>query len=137
MSDVHVFVMENDVLRTVMGASEYDPGGPLVFEQYVNKSSLSDIHGRTASLNGRYGKCRIARLEFLEDDYGGNMDAVVEVKVRHASLKNGYLSLSLPIIGPIANNLIQNREKLEHDFTLFVDFIVREATKICYPEKSK
>lgn len=69
MSDIYVLVADNDQLHPMPynGKPYYDDGGPLVFEQYTNAADIDSIKARIARLKGRYGKCRIARLEFIDD----------------------------------------------------------------------
>lgn len=38
------------------------------FEQYTKGADIESIKARIEHLDGKYGKCWIARLEFLEDD---------------------------------------------------------------------
>ena len=68
MSEIYVIVAENDQPHKMPNTEEpyYDDGGPLVFEQYTNKADLESIKSRIAYFNGKYGKFRIARLEFVD-----------------------------------------------------------------------
>lgn len=67
MTDIYVVVADNDQSRSISGVKYYDKDGPLVFEQYVKMASLENAKARINSLNGRHGKCRIAKLEFVEE----------------------------------------------------------------------
>lgn len=67
-SEIYVVVADNDQLHKVPNGYEpyYDDRGPVVFEAYVNKSSMEDMEAFIARLGGKYGKCRIAKLNFVE-----------------------------------------------------------------------
>jgi hypothetical protein len=67
MTDIYVVVADNDQAHNISGVEYYDKDGPLVFEQYIKTASLDNAKARINSLNGRYGKCRIAKLEFVEE----------------------------------------------------------------------
>jgi hypothetical protein len=64
MSDIYVVVCERDTYR------EDDGGRPIVFEQYIDGdcASLESAEKHRARLGNKYGKCRIARLEFIEGE---------------------------------------------------------------------
>ena len=66
--DIYVVVTENDQPHKVMGKEFSDDTGPLVFEQPVRTSDLDSVRKRRDQLQARYGKCRIARLEFLKEE---------------------------------------------------------------------
>jgi len=59
--DIYAVVCDND--------GGHDPDGPLIFEQYTHNADLESIKKRRAYLegSGRYGKCRIAKLEFIDE----------------------------------------------------------------------
>lgn len=62
--DKYVVVTEFDT-----DSEEFGPKrGPLVFEQYIDddNGTLDQMRERAKALSVRYGKCRIARLEFVE-----------------------------------------------------------------------
>ena len=59
-SDIYVIVADNDGVK--------DPEGPLIFEQYTRTADLASIKKRVEYLAGKYGKCRIARLVFIDDE---------------------------------------------------------------------
>ena len=65
---IYVVVAENDQHHKMPKQDDhfYDDGGPLVFEQYTKTADLESIKKRAAQLSGKYGKCRIARLEFID-----------------------------------------------------------------------
>ena len=65
--DIYVIVADNDKPHKIGNEPFYDDGGPLVFEQYVRTADKESIQKAITSLGGRYGKCRIAKLVFLED----------------------------------------------------------------------
>jgi hypothetical protein len=68
MTDIYVIVADNDQPHRMPNREEpfYDDGGPLVFEQYTKTADLENIKRRIAQLAGKYGKCRIARLDFVD-----------------------------------------------------------------------
>jgi hypothetical protein len=68
MPEVYVVVADNDQGHRMPNRDDlfYDDGGPIVFETYVNKGTIEDAKAQIAKLNGKYGKCRIARIEFIE-----------------------------------------------------------------------
>jgi len=65
--DIYVVVAENDqpLKTTTRGREFFDDGGPLVFEQYVRTADLESIKKRAQQLSMKYGKCRIAKLQFI------------------------------------------------------------------------
>jgi hypothetical protein len=66
---VYVIVAENDrPMKSRKGEDSHDPDGPIVFEQYTRKASLSNILARKEYLRGQYGTCKIAKLVFVEDE---------------------------------------------------------------------
>lgn len=67
MSDIYVVVADNDQPHKIAGQKwSFDPGGPLVFEQYTRHADLESIKKRAAELSERYGVCRVARLVFVD-----------------------------------------------------------------------
>lgn len=66
-NDIYVIVSENDQPFTVGGRTSYDDGGPLVWEQYTRTADLESIKKRVEYLGPRHGKCRIAKLIFLDE----------------------------------------------------------------------
>lgn len=66
--DIYVVVADNDQHHKMPNTDElfYDDKGPLIFEAYVNKSSMEDMEAFIARLGGKYGKCRVAKLEFIK-----------------------------------------------------------------------
>jgi len=68
MPEVYVVVADNDQGHKMPNRDDlfFDDQGPLVFETYVNKGTIEGAIEHIARLNGKYGKCRIARLEFIE-----------------------------------------------------------------------
>ena len=68
MSEIYVVVAENNRPIKIPGRGEelfYDKGGPLVFEQYTRSADLEEVTARAKMLSKIYGKCRIAKLEFI------------------------------------------------------------------------
>jgi hypothetical protein len=63
--DIYVIVADNDKTVKIGKRDFKDDGGILVFEQYVNESSLEKVKKRIEYFGGRYGKCRIAKLVFV------------------------------------------------------------------------
>ena len=65
--DIYVVVAENDQSHQISKTDKqfFDDGGPLVFEQYVKTADLESITKRAEQLAIRYGKCRIAKLQFI------------------------------------------------------------------------
>ena len=68
MPEVYVVVADNDQGHKMPNRDDlfYDDGGPLVFETYVNKGTVEGAREHIARLNGKYGKCKITRLDFVE-----------------------------------------------------------------------
>lgn len=68
MTDIHVVVTENTQPHKIGDREElfYDDKGSMVFEQYVEDADIESIKNKAKSLEPRYGKCRIARLEFVD-----------------------------------------------------------------------
>lgn len=65
--EIYVVVAENDQKHIFAGKEWRDDKGPIVFEQYVNDASIESVKRKIATLRGRYGKCRIARLEYVDE----------------------------------------------------------------------
>ena len=70
MSEHYVVVCENDKPSQFDG--KVDPHGEIVFEQYLKDASLEECKKFIKQLNGRYGKCRIAKLEFTSTEIEKN-----------------------------------------------------------------
>ena len=64
--ELYVLVCERDV------GIERDDGRPIVFEQYIDNgaASLESVKAFRARIGDKYGKTRIAKLQFVEA-YGG------------------------------------------------------------------
>jgi len=77
MQDIYVVVADND--RPISSPNRDEPyvddGGPLIFEQYVRFADLENIKKRRDQLSIRYGKCRIAKLVFIDGEQMENVDA--------------------------------------------------------------
>lgn len=54
--DMYIVVTDND------GCD----GGPMAIETYIDKASMKNAKAIIDRLGGRYGKCRIAKLNFIE-----------------------------------------------------------------------
>ena len=69
MDGIYVVVAENDkpVFVSKNKPRFIDHDGPLVFEQYTKSAGLESIRKRAKQLESKYGKCRIAKLVFIED----------------------------------------------------------------------
>ena len=69
-TDIYVVVAENDQPQGITGTDKYfiDDDGPLVFEQYTRQADLESVKERAERLQKLYGKCRIARLVFLDQE---------------------------------------------------------------------
>jgi len=67
MQNIYVVVAENDKPHKMLNREEpfFDDGGPLIFEQYVRIADLENIKKRRDQMSQRYGKCRIAKLQFI------------------------------------------------------------------------
>lgn len=60
--EIYVVLVERDTF-------EQEPDSqPMVLEQYVDQATLSNARKTVASLAGRYGAARIARLEFIDPE---------------------------------------------------------------------
>lgn len=64
--DIYVVVAENDQPSKFGGVEHFDDGGPLVFEQYTRTADLESIKARAKAMEVRHGKCRIAKLVFVD-----------------------------------------------------------------------
>jgi hypothetical protein len=69
MQEIYVVVAENDKPHKMPNREEpyFDDGGPLIFEQYVRTADLKNIKKRRDQMSQRYGKCRIAKLQFIDE----------------------------------------------------------------------
>jgi len=68
--DIYVVVADNDQKHKygLDGHFYSDIGGQIVFEQYVKNADLESVKKRARQLSKNYGKCRIAKLTFLEEE---------------------------------------------------------------------
>ena len=66
--DIYVVVAENDqpIRISADWVDQIDDKGPLVFETYINQATKENAAKQILQLNGKYGKCRIARLHFVD-----------------------------------------------------------------------
>lgn len=61
--------MEKDIYVLVAERDTYEPQAdshPIVFEQYIDKGSLKNAIAFKERLGDKYGKIRIAKLQFVE-----------------------------------------------------------------------
>lgn len=65
MPELYVIVAENDVPDKDFGI---DPDGEIIFERYTSRATLKLAKEDAMKLGRRYGRCRIARLVFLEEE---------------------------------------------------------------------
>jgi len=67
---IYVVVAENDQPHKIPNSEApfFDESGPIVFEQYTRLADFESIKSRAKQLSGKYGKCRIAKLEFIENE---------------------------------------------------------------------
>jgi hypothetical protein len=65
MSDYYVVVLDHDM--PLSSKRHVDDKGALVMEQYLADADLESIKKRAEFLSKRYGKCRIAKLVFIEE----------------------------------------------------------------------
>lgn len=77
MQNIYVVVADNDrpISLTNLDEPHVDDGGPLIFEQYVRTADLENIKKRRDQLSLRYGKCRIAKLVFIDSEPMEHADA--------------------------------------------------------------
>ena len=77
MQNIYVVVADNDRPITLPNRDEplVDDGGPLIFEQYVRSADLENIKKRRDQLSLRYGRCRIAKLIFIDSEHLENANA--------------------------------------------------------------
>lgn len=69
MKDIFVIVAENDQpFNLSTGKKVFDDSGPIVFERYTRNADYATTVKDRASLGGRYGRCRIARLVFVDEE---------------------------------------------------------------------
>ena len=71
-TDIYVIVADNDQPIGFRDRVFIDDMGPLVFEQYTRTADLESIRLRAKQMSLKYGRCRIARLEFVEEGCGEN-----------------------------------------------------------------
>jgi len=68
MPDIYVVVAENDQIHiSPDGSTSRDDGGEIVFETYTNGATLDRAKQNARSIVGKYGKCRIAKLQFIDE----------------------------------------------------------------------
>lgn len=66
--EIFVVVADNDQPIEMRSKVFVDEDGPLIFEQYTRQADIDKIMARAKTLSKRFGRCRIARLEFLEPE---------------------------------------------------------------------
>lgn len=69
MSDYYVVVCDNDMPITIRGNKHFDDDGALVFEQYLKNADLESVKKRAEFISQRYGKCRLAKLVFVDEEH--------------------------------------------------------------------
>lgn len=70
-NDMYVVIAENDQTHKYEdGMTFKDEKGPVIMEQYVRESSLEEASqfARELESDGNYGKCRIAKLVFIDNE---------------------------------------------------------------------
>ena len=65
MTDIYVVVAKNDKPGW---RGWTDPKGEIVFETYVKEATLENAQARAAAFTGKFGKCRIAKLQFIDEE---------------------------------------------------------------------
>ena len=77
MQNIYVVVAENDRPISLPTCDEpfVDDQGPLIFEQYVRFADLENVKKKKDKLSLRYGKCRIAKLVFIDSENEENEHA--------------------------------------------------------------
>ena len=66
--DIYVIVADNDQqFERKDGSHWHDDGGPLVFEQYTSSADYESTKRRADRMAKKYGRCRIAKLTFIEE----------------------------------------------------------------------
>jgi hypothetical protein len=60
-NDIYVVVCDNDS----------DPRGRIVVEEYVADATLENAQKRCRNFEKKFGKCRIAKLQFIEEKQNG------------------------------------------------------------------
>jgi hypothetical protein len=70
MSELFVVVCANNVGDSRFsknGVNRYDTSGPLVWETYLRHATLDAATEKAKFLSRRYGKCRVAKLVFVDE----------------------------------------------------------------------
>lgn len=62
--EIYVVVAKNDLSNKYR---EPDPRGEIVFETYIQEASFDQAKQKAKIFEMNYGKCRIARLDFVKD----------------------------------------------------------------------
>ena len=60
-NEIYVIVCDNDS----------DPRGRIVVEEYVADATLENAQKRCLNFEKKFGKCRIAKLQFIEEKQNG------------------------------------------------------------------
>jgi len=63
MKDIYVVVAKNNLIDPIHGKDE---NGEIIFETYTKDATLEKAKEKIKILNNRYGKCRIAKVIFLD-----------------------------------------------------------------------
>ena len=65
--DIYVVTSEFDVTEPYRDEEDEETPRPIVFETYIEHASKENAQKFIKRLNGQYGKCRIAKLQFEEE----------------------------------------------------------------------
>lgn len=68
---IYVVVADNDRLIGTL-TKKVDDGGPIALETYTDTATLDAAERRILALNGILGKCRIAKLVFIDNPEGNH-----------------------------------------------------------------
>ena len=69
MPDIYVVVAENDQEhKNFDGATSKNDDGPIVFETYTRCATIDFARNKAKLIAGAHGKCRIAKLQFIDEE---------------------------------------------------------------------
>ena len=64
--DLYVVVADNDCVQKMpSGNIFFDDNGPIIFETYTKRATKEEAMDRVRAFRGKYGQCRLAKLEFV------------------------------------------------------------------------
>jgi hypothetical protein len=66
-NDIYVVVADSD--HPFGSSYKKDEDGAIVFEQYTKVGGLEEIKKRAKRMSARYGRCRVAKLEFTDIEF--------------------------------------------------------------------